>query len=250
MLAQRRYEMIMQILRAEGPVAVGVLAERLDVSPATIRRDLNRLERLDLLTRVRGGAAASTSLEEPFAEVATVGKEARDAVARGAADLVRDGDVLLLDIGTTVHQLSTYLHGRSVTVMTSNLAVYEELVPDPEIELILLGGVVRRNYRSLVGFLTEDCVRQVRAGRLFMGTSGVRPDGTVVDTTAVEVPGRRAMIASSDQVILLADESKFPGNGYATVCGPDALDIVVTNDGATPDTLDTLRESGVEVITV
>ncbi len=240
----------MQILRAEGPVAVGVLAERLDVSPATIRRDLNRLERLDLLTRVRGGAAASTSLEEPFAEVATVGKEARDAVARGAADLVRDGDVLLLDIGTTVHQLSTYLHGRSVTVMTSNLAVYEELVPDPEIELILLGGVVRRNYRSLVGFLTEDCVRQVRAGRLFMGTSGVRPDGTVVDTTAVEVPGRRAMIASSDQVILLADESKFPGNGYATVCGPDALDIVVTNDGATPDTLDTLRESGVEVITV
>ncbi|NEE04317.1 DeoR/GlpR family DNA-binding transcription regulator [Phytoactinopolyspora halotolerans] len=249
MLAQRRYEMIMQILRAEGPVAVGTLAERLNVSQATIRRDLNRLERLDLLTRVRGGASATNTLEEPFAEVATVGKETRDAVARRAADLVREGDVLMLDIGTTVHQFSTYLHGRSVTVMTSNLAVYEELVPDPEIELILLGGVVRRNYRSLVGFLTEDCVRQVRAGRLFMGTSGVRPDGTVVDTTAVEVPGRRAMIASSDQVILLADESKFPGNGYATVCGPDALDVVVTNDGASPDTLDTLRESGVEVIT-
>jgi DeoR/GlpR family transcriptional regulator of sugar metabolism len=249
-LAQRRYELIMHILRAEGPVAVGVLAERLDVSQATIRRDLNRLARLDLLTRVRGGAAATTSLEPSFVEVATGDQHARDAVARRAAELVEDGDVLLLDIGTTVHRLSTHLHGRPLTVMTSNLAVYEELVPDPDIELILLGGVVRRNYKSLVGFLTEDCVRQVRAGRLFMGTSGVRSDGTVVDTTAVEVPGRRAMIASADQVVLVADESKFPGSGYATVCGPEVLDVVVTTERADPGTLETLRGSGVEVITV
>jgi DeoR/GlpR family transcriptional regulator of sugar metabolism len=248
--AHRRYELIIQILRAEGSVAVGVLANRLEVSQATIRRDLNRLERLDLLTRVRGGAAATTSLEPPFVEVATGDHQARDAVARRAAELVQDGDVLLLDIGTTVHQLSTHLHGRPVTVMTSNLAVYEELVPDPDIELILLGGFVRRNYKSLVGFLTEDCVRQVRAGRLFMGTSGVRSDGTVVDTTAVEVPGRRAMIAAADQVVLVADESKFPGSGYATVCGPEALDVVVTTERADPGTLGALRDSGVEVITV
>jgi DeoR/GlpR family transcriptional regulator of sugar metabolism len=248
--AHRRYELIIQILRAEGPVAVGVLANRLEVSQATIRRDLNRLERLDLLTRVRGGAAATTSPEPSFVEVATGDHQARDAVARRAAELVQGGDVLLLDIGTTVHQLSTHLHGKPVTVMTSNLAVYEELVPDPDIELILLGGVVRRNYKSLVGFLTEDCVRQVRAGRLFMGTSGVRSDGTVVDTTAVEVPGRRAMIAAADQVVLVADESKFPGSGYATVCGPAALDVVVTTERADPGTLGALRESGVEVITV
>jgi DeoR/GlpR family transcriptional regulator of sugar metabolism len=164
--------------------------------------------------------------------------------------MIEDGQSVLLDIGTTVHRLAAHLHGRSITVMTSNLAVYEELVPDPEIELILLGGVVRRNYRSLVGFLTEDCVRQLRAGRLFIGTSGIRPDGTIVDTTAVEVPVRRAMIASADQVILVADKSKFPGSGYATVCGPEALDIVITNEGADPGTLTTLRESGVEVIAV
>jgi DeoR/GlpR family transcriptional regulator of sugar metabolism len=250
MLAQRRYELIMEIVRAEGPVAVGDLADRLEVSPATIRRDLNQLARLELLTRVRGGAAATMSLEPPFVEVATGDHHARDAVARRAAELVQDGDVLLLDIGTTVHQLSTHLHGRPVTVITSNLAVYEELVPDRDIELILLGGVVRRNYKSLVGFLTEDSVRQVRAGRLFMGTSGVRADGMVVDTTAVEVPGRRAMISSADQVVLVADESKFPGSGYATVCGPEALDVVVTTERADAGTLGALRESGVEVITV
>jgi DeoR/GlpR family transcriptional regulator of sugar metabolism len=164
----------------------------------TIRRDLNRLERSDLLTRVRGGAAANKSLEPSFVEVATGDHHARDAVARRAAELVQDGDVLLLDIRTTVRA-----RWRGAP-----------------------------QYRSLVGLLTEDCLRQVRAEQLFMGTSGVRSDSTVVDTTAVDFPGTRAMIAAADTVVLVADESKFPGSGYATVCGVEALDVVVTTKGA------------------
>ncbi|WP_184829256.1 DeoR family transcriptional regulator [Jiangella mangrovi] len=250
MLAQRRYELIMQTLRSEGPVAVTTLGAKLGVSQATIRRDLAWLEDQGLLTRVRGGAATSPSLEPSFAAVATEAHEAKDAIARRAADMVEDGDVLLLDIGTTVHRLAMHLHGRKITVMTANMAVYEELVPDPDIELILLGGVVRRNYKSLVGFLTEDAVRQLRAGTLFMGTSGVRADGTVVDTTVVEVPVRRAMIAAADRVVLLADAEKFPGTGFATVCGPDALDVVVTNAVEGTDALGALRENGVKVVLV
>ncbi|TDE00762.1 DeoR/GlpR family DNA-binding transcription regulator [Jiangella asiatica] len=250
MLPQRRYELIMQILRAEGPVAVATLGARLGVSQATVRRDLTWLSEQGLLTRVRGGAAASTSLEPSFAAVATEAHEAKDAIGRRAAEMVEDGDVLLLDIGTTVHRLAAHLRGRQVTVMTANMAVYEELVPDPDIELILLGGVVRRNYHSLVGFLTSDAVRQLRADKLFMGTSGVRSDGTLMDTTMDEVPVRRAMIASADQAVLLADAAKFPGNGFATVCGPDALDVVVTDaDEGTP-ALDALRENGVKVVLV
>lgn len=240
----------MQTLRDEGPVAVTALRTRLGVSQATVRRDLAWLEGQGLLTRVRGGAAATTSLEPSFAAVATEAHEAKDAIGRRAADMVSDGDVLLLDIGTTVHRLASYLRGRQVTVMTSNMAVYEELVAEPDIELILLGGVVRRNYRSLVGFLTEDAVRQLRADTLFIGTSGVRPDGTVMDTTVVEVPTRRAMIDSADRVVLLADAEKFPGNGFATVCGPDVLDAAVTNADGGTHALDTFRENGVEVVLV
>jgi hypothetical protein len=87
-----------------------------------------------------------------------------------------------------VHRLAKHLHGRNVTVMTSNLAVYEELATDSAVEIILLGGVVRRNYLSMVGFLTEQALRQVHATTLFFGTSGIRADGTVLDTTVVEVP--------------------------------------------------------------
>ena len=250
MLAQRRYELIMQTLRAEGPVAVTTLGTRLGVSQATVRRDLAWLEGQGLLIRVRGGAAATTSREPSFAAVAAEAHEAKDAIARRAAEMVSDGDVLLLDIGTTVHRLAAHLRGRQVTVMTANMAVYEELVPDPDIELILLGGVVRRNYRSLVGFLTEDAVRQVRADTLFIGTSGVRSDGTVMDTTVVEVPVRRAMIESSDRVVLLADAEKFPGSGFATVCGPEALGAVVSDVDEGSAALDAFRENGVEVVLV
>lgn len=113
-------------------------------------------------------------------------------------------------------------------MITSSLAVYEELQDEREIQLVLLGGVVRRAYRSLVGFLTEDNLRQVRADRLFLGTSGVRPNGEVMDTTVAEVPVKRAMIAASGQVVLVADGGKFPGIGMARVCGPGDLDLGVT----------------------
>lgn len=248
MLPQRRHEQILHALRVEGPVAVAVLAERLCVSEATVRRDLARLARSGLLTRVHGGAAPSPGAEQPFPAVAVDNLPDKDAIAHRAVELVRDGDALLLDVGTTTLQLARRLRGRSVTVMTSNLAVYEELADDAGIELILLGGVVRRNYRSLVGFLTEETLRQVRAERLFLGTSGVRGDGSVMDTTLVEVPVKRAMIEAADQVVLLADPGKFPGSGLARVCGPRELDVVVTRASSDGRTLAVLRDAGVEVV--
>jgi DeoR/GlpR family transcriptional regulator of sugar metabolism len=108
--------------------------------------------------------------------------------------------------------------------------------------------VLRRDYRSLVGFLTEDNLRQVHADRLFLGTSGVRPDGQVMDTTVVEVPVKRAMIAASDHVVLVADVGKFPGTGMSRVCVPQELDTVVTNAAADEKTKAALREAGVTVI--
>jgi DeoR/GlpR family transcriptional regulator of sugar metabolism len=174
----------------------------------------------------------------------------KDAIAAWCAGLVKDGETVLLDIGTTAHRVARRLRGRSLTVITSSLAVYEELQDESEIQLVLLGGVVRRAYRSLVGFLTEDNLRQVRADRLFLGTSGVRPNGEVMDTTVAEVPVKRAMIAASGQVVLVADGGKFPGIGMARVCGPGDLDLVVTNAPADQTTRDALREADVEVVEV
>ncbi len=108
--------------------------------------------------------------------------------------------------------------------------------------------MVRRDYRPLVGFLTEDNLRQVHAGRLFLGTSGVRPDGQVLDTTAAEVPVERAMIAAGAQGVLVADAGKFPAP--ERVCGPEDLDVVVTDAPGDEKSCHRLREAGVEVVEV
>ena len=248
MLPERRHQLILRALRDEGASTIVALAERLGVSPATVRRDLVRLDEEGLLTRVYGGAAPVADRDEPFTDVATVRVGEKDAVAERAAALVEDGETVLLDIGTTAHRLARRLRGRNLTVVTSNMAVYEELADDPGIELVLLGGMLRREYRSLVGFLTEDNLRQIHADRLFLGTSGVRPDGRVMDTTVVEVPVKRAMIAASDRVVLLADSAKFPGTGVATVCGPDALHTVVTDAPLDARTAAAFREAGVAIV--
>ncbi|WP_232665949.1 DeoR/GlpR family DNA-binding transcription regulator [Pseudonocardia sp. TRM90224] len=251
MLRERRHELIVGIVASEGPATVEALAERLVTSAATIRRDLVQLAEQGLLRRVYGGAMPlDEQRDDPFPDVAATRAEEKDAIAVRCAELVQDGETILLDIGTTAHRVARRLRGRSLTVVTSSLAVLDELIDCEEIQLVLLGGMVRRDYRSLVGFLTEDTLRQIKADRLFLGTSGVRRGGHVMDTTVVEVPVKRAMIAASDQVVLVADRGKFPGVGMARVCGPEALDVVVTNVQADPDTVADLREGGSEVITV
>jgi DeoR/GlpR family transcriptional regulator of sugar metabolism len=249
MLARRRHERILELLRVDGLAEVGHLSRELGVSGATVRRDLSRLEQDGLLQRVHGGAASLGTSEPPFEVVAVDHQDAKVRVGVAAAALVRDGDVVLIDIGTTTSHLARSLRGREITVITSSLAVYEELADDDAVELILLGGIVRRNYRSLVGFLTEHALRQLHADLLFLGTSGVRRDGSVLDTTAVEVPVKRAMLQAAERTVLLADAGKFPGRGIARVCGAGDLTAVVTEPGADAPTLTVVAEAGVEVIT-
>jgi DeoR/GlpR family transcriptional regulator of sugar metabolism len=238
-LPASRHGEILRIVRTSGIVSVEALASELDVSPSTIRRDLQALDASGALRRVHGGAGSLTDLDvdSPFAEVATVAQADKEQVARCAATLVQDGDVVLIDIGTTTARLAACLRHRRITVITSSLAVVDALRDADCVELLVLGGILRRNYLSFVGVLTEQALREVRAHRLFLGTSGVRPDGTVMDSTLVEVPVKQAMIAAAEQTVLLADRAKFPGTGLSPVCGPDAVDVLVTNAGADRATL-------------
>jgi DeoR/GlpR family transcriptional regulator of sugar metabolism len=250
MLRDHRHELILRVLRADGSATVEALAERLATSQATIRRDLVQLDEDGLLRRVYGGAVSVDGRDDPFVDVTAVNPDAKDAIARHCADLIKDGETVLVDIGTTAYQVARHLHGRSLTIITSSLPVVDELQDEPGVQLLVLGGMLWRDYRSLVGYMTEDNIRQVHADRLILGTSGVGPGGQVMDTTVMAVPVKRAMISVSDQVILVADAGKFPGVGMAKVCGPAELDLVVTNSPADPGTATALREAGAEVTEV
>jgi DeoR/GlpR family transcriptional regulator of sugar metabolism len=242
--AQRRQD----ILRAvrNGSTHVAELAQRFGVSEMTVRRDLRALAREGKLERVHGGAV-NASTERPFAETVVERFEAKNRIGAAAAELVEDGQTVMIDIGTTTLQAAHHLHGRDITVVTTSLAVYEELVQDPAIELILPGGVVRRNYRSLVGVLAEDTLRQLKADILFLGTSAVDPELGVWDSTMVEVPIKRAMIEAADCVALLADNEKFSNAGLVRVCDAGALDRIVTDAELPAPCLPAIEQTGIEV---
>jgi DeoR/GlpR family transcriptional regulator of sugar metabolism len=236
----------------DGAVSVQDLVARLGVSSATIRRDLAELADAGLVRRVHGGAAplATLEIDRPYEEAADDAAAEKRAIARHAAGLVEDGDTLLLDIGTTTGALARELRGRRVTVITPSLAVLDELRADPVVDVVVLGGFLRRAYLSLVGPLTEEALRRVRAATVFLGTSGVGADGSVLDTTSVEVPTKRRLLEAGGRVVLLADHTKFPGQGSIRVCDFASVSVLITTARADPATLDIARAHGTEVVLV
>jgi DeoR/GlpR family transcriptional regulator of sugar metabolism len=224
--ALRRQEMLRAV--QSGPMHVAKLAESFGVSEMTVRRDLRHLEEGGKLQRVRGGALDASG-EPPF-ELSVIERlEAKDRIGAAAAAMIEDGQTVMIDIGTTTLQAARHLHGRPITVVTTSLAVYEELIADPVVELILPGGIVRRNYRSLVGVIAEDSLRQLKADVLLLGTSAVDAEVGVWDSTMIEVPIKRAMIAASQRVLLLADAVKFASAGHIRICDGRAIDGIVTD---------------------
>jgi DeoR/GlpR family transcriptional regulator of sugar metabolism len=265
MLAHERAERIVERLRERGTVSAQELVRMLAVSAPTIRRDLDRLEGEGVLRRVHGGAflasagtgagtgagvgvGEAVAVEAPFAEVVDTHAAEKEAVAAAAAALVQPGQVVLLDIGTTTMRIARHLRGRSVTVITGNLAVLDLLRHDETCELVLLGGSVRRNYQSLVGPLTEDALASISADIAFLSCTGVRPDGSVVDDISQEATLKRAIVRSVSRVVLAAPAAKFPGSGSLRICRLDDLHDLITTSGAEPGTVDRARQADVNVI--
>lgn len=247
MLPAQRRQLILRAVRGGRGAEVVELAQRFDVSEMTVRRDLAHLAREGKVVRVHGGAVSDRE-EPPFAEIAVERLAEKERIGRAAGELVRDGQTIMIDIGTTTLQLARQLRDRELTVITSSLAVLDELFPCEGIELISLGGIVRRNYRSLVGVLAEDMLRQLTADISFIGASGLRPDLSIMDTTIVEVPIKRGMIAAADRVVLLADAAKFYMGGIVRVCGAEELQTLVTDAPDGEPAVRKLVRAGVEVV--
>ncbi|MFT0762313.1 DeoR/GlpR family DNA-binding transcription regulator [Scrofimicrobium sp. R131] len=248
MIPAQRQARILEHIRRQGGVSVGALAAELSVSPSTIRRDLNHLDREGVLRRVRGGGTIETD-PTPFKDVASVAGAEREALGRLAADLVEDRQVVLLDIGTTVAMVARHLRDRPVTVVTASLAVVDELRDSSVTEVIVLGGVLRPSYLSLVGPMTQGALDYLAADVAFLGTSGIAPDLTVLDTTGTEVPIKQAIMRKSARNYLLAIADKFPGSGLLPVCSATEFDAVLTTADPEIETLRLLRSTTTEVIT-
>lgn len=229
MMREVRQDRLLDHLRARGIASVGDLVEALDSSPATIRRDLDQLAATGVIDRTWGGARLASVEDDPFYEALLDHADAKAALARRAAELVRDGDTVVLDIGTTTHYLAQLLRPRELTVITASLPAFEVLRDAPGVRVVLLGGDYSPGYQCLEGTLTCEGIAHHSADVAFVGCSGVNGRGQVRDTSDAQVRVKRAIADACGRLVLLADASKFPGQGSVAAFSLDRVDTLVTD---------------------
>jgi DeoR/GlpR family transcriptional regulator of sugar metabolism len=209
------------------------LAALLDVSEATIRRDLFLLETDGLVKRSHGGAVlpeASTSFEHLYQEKSLLYSEEKQLIGKEAAALVSDGETLILDSGSTVLTLAQCLtRCKNLTIITHDLYI-AGLAYDPSTTVIVTGGIVRGGFNVLIGSIAENFIRQVKVNKTFLGADAVDLDQGVTNATFNEVPIKQLSVAAASQVILLADHTKFGKTALVKVCAIDRLNQVITDE--------------------
>lgn len=251
----RRRDRILALLTSEPQENISVtdLSETFNVSVATIRRDLSHLQDQRLITRTYGGAALQ---HHPRAELTMVERvsthvEAKRAIGQAAAALVEDGDLLILDSGSTTEQLAIALGDRPVSVITNGLRIVHQLVHCERIRVTVLGGSLRGFNETIYGADAEEMLRRVCATIAFIGTDAVDPVRGVTSRTYEQARLKSTMIQQADQVYFLADSSKLgehPPFQYWSAL-PREWGII-TDDGADPAALAELGQAGAAPIIV
>lgn len=244
-----RHAAILAQARHTGSVTVDALAATLDVTPQTIRKDLNHLARQSLLARVHGGAVVTSGVDNlAYADRRSVAAAAKDAIGAAAAALVPDGASLFINIGSTTEAIARHLGDhRHLMVITNNLNVVDILSGRPTIEVIAAGGRVRASDRAVVGALAMEFIRGFRVDLALVGASGIDPDGDFLDFDIDEVRVSQTIIRHARRVILAVDGSKLDRAAPVRIGGLKDIDYLVT-DHADPRLAAACRDADVTVV--
>ncbi len=244
----QRLEAIRQELLRADEVSVDALAGRFDVSAMTVRRDLEVLEARGDVIRTHGGAALARRLtfEFSFREKQNRNRRQKSRIARQAAGHVEDGQVVMLDTGTTTLEIARQLVDRhDVTVITTSLAIVSALQFAAGVRVVLLGGFLRGGSPDLYGPLTEQNAEMFRADIAFMGADAVDRDGNTYADDLQLVNLNRKMVTHAARVVVVADSSKFGKNGMCRVMGSEDYDLIITDSGIDRNVLKWLTERGI-----
>lgn len=247
--SERRQHIVNEIIKRH-TVTISELARQFSVSEMTIRRDLHLLEKTGLIESVYGGAksASYSPFELTYAQRELLEVESKRSIGHAAAKLVNDGDVIALDGSTTTLQVARNLFDvQQLTVYTNGIKVATELAHRPGIRTILTGGEFYHSV-SLVGFFARSIFERIRVDKLFLSVTGVSEDLGLSGPSDVDADVKSAMIEAADQVILVADHTKFGRESYVQVAPLDALHTVVTDAQTSDKYLELLSNKGIQTI--
>ncbi len=238
----------MHALRENSYVSVNELAQKLSVSPLTIRRDLQQLEKEKQLERFHGGAAIADEKEE--VDTRDEVTRYRDKIARYAAKMVEDGDTIFINTSSTALQMIPYITSRHVTVVTNNGHAIDVPCP-PNVSIILSGGELRGAKAALTGEFTVNNIGVVMAKKSFLGCVGLSSETGMTTEILNEVNINQMMLKRvSGSSYILADHTKIGHNSSFVSCYPNEIKCVITDEKADAGEVQRLREKGVTVVQI
>jgi DeoR family transcriptional regulator of aga operon len=245
---------MLEVVRQRDYVTVSDLATQFSISEVTARSDLDALAGRGLLRRVRGGAIAENlpRRERPFEESASAFAAEKLAIAHAAAEMVRSGDTVILDVGTTTAAIARALADRQeledVVIFTNSLTIAIELEPViPRFTVVVTGGTLRRLQHSLVDPLGDGVLGHIHADMVFLGCNGIDPVAGVTNINLPEAEMKRRMLAAARRRIVVADGSKVGQVELAHLCAISDVDLLLTGESADGNVVEALRERGMRV---
>lgn len=259
MHSSEREQRIRQWLDDRGFVSFRELEANLDASPATIRRDLERLAAENRLVRVRGGARSIAQAEAnalspgfhlagvPFHDNIALNRTQKESIGKAAAELCHAGEGVMIDGGSTTLQMCPHLSGLGLSVLTNSLHIVSALINQPGTRVLVPGGAVFPEQAIILSAFGEDAMPKFHAPKLFMGAAAIGPAG-LMQADPVLVVAERRLIDRAEGIIVLADSTKFDAPSGHVVCDLSEIDTLVTDSGIAASSRATLVAAGVKVI--
>lgn len=248
-----RHQQILDAIKLEGKVSVLELCNVLNVSSVTIRKDLNLLEKKNLLFRTHGGATLSNpyTADRHVNEKEKIRSGEKTDIATAAAALIQPDDCIIIASGTTVQFLARAIKPQGkLTVITAALNVATELNQHPDIEVLVLGGILRKSSSSGTGLYAEKMLEDFSCSKLYLGVDGIDLEFGITTTHVMEAQLNRKMIDAAQKTIILTDSSKFGKRGFGRICGLEDVDHIITDKGISDHMLEKLKGMGIEVTIV
>lgn len=250
LLQSARLDEIRDWLIEKGTVYVTQLSNVYHVSENTIRRDLIVLEEEGICYRTKGGATflKSSQLAGPFVKRIEKNREIKKAIAKAASELVENGMTIIIDSGTTCFELSEILKKRShLTVITNSLAAANILSGNPDITVIVSGGIVHKQSRSLTGAPAETFFSQFHADILFLSVKAVSVDYGFSEHTIPEASVKKNMMSAAERIVVLADNSKLDKKALCPLAKIDTAQLLITDSYADNEFIKRLKKTGIAI---
>ena len=252
MLQNKRFEQIMDLLQQEKIADVTQLSRLLNVTSKTVRLDLEKLEKMNLLQRVRGGAVLSSHQPASFPLPSHRQKyiHEKSLVARKALSLLAENDVILLDDGSTSLELAKLLGEFRITVLTNDIFIINELMYKPNVALYVIGGNLKRDGESYVinGEDSIQFIKKYRVNKMFLGVSTVDIENGLMIFYYGDRSTKRAFMAAANEIICMVDSSKFDQTAFTKVAGIQEINTIITDRGLPEEKAEKYRALGLSVL--